>query len=219
MVDATPPPSRPTRQHPAVPTGTTGCESAPRFGSGKPLPAQLLMELCKRHRSEVEIAFDRQPEVPADALKLPQAEVAELELEAIDQSEERVVAVKLGRVPRPGTVGGKELHPRQCRDVILTRPEGKEGAPQRFGKQLHGMIEVSLLVIAALLAAGGRPLALVSRGAVFRIAWTVPIGGKHLRRYELDDRRAFRFRNHRELRVKRAAEIFEIAHRGREEIG
>lgn len=30
MVGAAPPPGRPTRQHPAVPNGTTGCRSAPR---------------------------------------------------------------------------------------------------------------------------------------------------------------------------------------------
>ena len=189
------------------------------LGGGKPLPAQLLIELCKRHGREVEIAFDRQPQVPAGALKLPQAEGAELELKPIDQSVERIVAIKFGGVPRPGTVAGKELHPRQCCRLLLARPEGREGAAQRFGKQLHGMIELAFLVIAALLAASGRPLALFTRGAVFRIAQTVPVGGEYLRGYEVDDRHAFRFRNHGELRVQRTAEIVEIAHRDREEIG
>jgi len=59
-------------------------------------------DLLQGLRSEVAVALDPEAEASADALELAQAEVAELLLVTVDQAEEGVLAVELGRVPGPG---------------------------------------------------------------------------------------------------------------------
>jgi hypothetical protein len=87
----------------------------------------LLVERLERRGREEAITLDGQPEVPADALQLLQAEVAVLERDAVDETEEGIVAVELRRVPRPGAVGGEELHVRHRSEALLvTRPQGRQ---------------------------------------------------------------------------------------------
>ena len=87
----------------------------------------LFIERLKRRGREEAITLDGKPKLAADALQLLQAEVAVLERDAVDETEEGIVAVELRHIPCPGAVGGEELHVRHRSEALLvTRPQGRQ---------------------------------------------------------------------------------------------
>ena len=140
--------SQSARQNPAVPRRQGGVwRGLTRLAVAT--WRQLIIELRQRYGREEPVAFNRQPQRTAGALKLPQAEGAELDHQPIDQAVERVVAVELRRVPRPRAVGGEELHQRERIGLLRSRPKRGQGAPKRLGQQFHIMVELALLIIAS----------------------------------------------------------------------
>jgi hypothetical protein len=103
------------------------------------LCAVAFHELAEGRGFEPLIPFDRQAQLAARTRELCEGEGAELDVVAGDQPLEDVLAVPLGRVPRPVEVRKKEFHLGDdlTELFVATRSERREPPEDLFGHQFH----------------------------------------------------------------------------------